>query len=93
MLPTTALGDKTPLEIWSCVATRHHDSLRVFGCPVYVDVKKDMLDSKVTKLVFLGYKEDLKSYKLWDPKNKVFVSSRHVILDKASMVKLSLIHI
>jgi len=45
------------------------------------------LDSKVNKLVFLGYKEDLKGYKLWDLKNKEFVSSRHVTLDEASIVK------
>jgi len=37
---------------------------RIFDCPVYVDIKKDMLDSKVNKLVFLGYEEDLKGYKL-----------------------------
>ena len=86
-LLTTAIRGKTPLEIWSGGAARDHGSLKVFGCPTYVDVKKDMLHSKVNKLVFLGYKEDLKSYKLWDPKNKVFVSSRHVILDEASMVK------
>ena len=31
-LPTTARGNKTPLEIWSSGAARDHDSLRVFGC-------------------------------------------------------------
>ena len=58
-LLTTAIGDKTPLEIWSGGAALDHDSLRVFGCRTYVDIKKDILDSKVNKLVFLGYKEDL----------------------------------
>ena len=29
----------------------------------------------------------MKGYKLWDPKNKEFVSSRHVTLDEALMVK------
>jgi len=66
----TAIGGKTLLETWSDGAARDHVSLRVFGCPTYVDVKKDMLDFKVKKLVFLGYKEDLKGYKLWDPKTK-----------------------
>ena len=41
----------------------------------------------MNKLVFLRYKEDLKGYKLWDPKNKELVSSRHVTLDEASIVK------
>jgi len=85
-LPMTAIGDKTSLEIWLGRAARDYGSLRVFGCLAYVDVKKDMLDSKMKKLVFLGYKEDLKGYKLWNPKNKVFVSSRHVTLDKTLMV-------
>jgi len=45
-------------------AARDHGSLIVFNCLTYVDVKKNMLDSKVNKLVFLRYKEDLKDYKL-----------------------------
>ena len=52
------------MEIWSGGAARDHGSLRIFGCPAYVDVKKDMLNLKVNKLVFLGYKKDLKGYKL-----------------------------
>jgi len=76
------------LKIWSGGTARDHGSLRVFGCSAYVDIKKDMIDSKVNKLVFLGYKKDLKGYKLWDSKNKEYVSSRHVTLDETSMVKL-----
>jgi len=34
------IGGKTPLEIWSGGAARGHGSLRVFGCPAYVDVRK-----------------------------------------------------
>ena len=63
-LLTTEIGDKTPLEIWLGGAARDLGSLRAFGCPIYVDVKKDMLDSKVNKLVFCSYKKDLKGYKL-----------------------------
>jgi len=60
----TTIGGKTPLEFWPGGAARDHSSLRVFSCSTYVDVKKDILDSKVNKLVFLRYKEDLKGYKL-----------------------------
>ena len=52
------------MEIRSGGAARDHDSVRVFGCAAYVDVKKDMFNFKVNKLIFLGYKEDLKGYKL-----------------------------
>ena len=87
-LPTIAIGGKTPLEIWSGGVARDHGSFRAFDCSAYVDVTKDMLDSNMNKLVFLRYKEDLKFYLLWDPKNKEFISSRHVTLNEASMVKL-----
>ena len=63
-LSTTTIGGKTPLEICSSGAARDHGLLRVFGCSAYVDVKKDMLDSKMNNLIFLGYKEDWKDYKL-----------------------------
>ena len=42
-LPTTVIGGKTPLEIWSGGVAHDHGLLGVFGCPAYVDVKKDML--------------------------------------------------
>ena len=67
-LPTTAIGGKTPLEISSGRTARDHSSLRVFGCPVYIDIKKDKLDPSANKL--------------WIPKNKKFVSSRHVTFDE-----------
>ena len=50
----TAIGGKTLLEIWLGGADRGYGFLRVFACPAYVDVKKDMLDSKANKLVLLG---------------------------------------
>ena len=42
-LLSTAIGGKTPLEIWSGGAARDHGSLKVFDYPTYVDFKKDML--------------------------------------------------
>jgi len=75
------------LEIWSGRAARDHGSLRVFGCQAYVDVKTDMLNSNANKLVFLGYKENLKGYKLWDPKNKKFVLSKPNTSNEASIMK------
>jgi len=79
-LPLTAIRGKTLLEIWSGGAARDHGSLRVFGCPATVD-------SSANKLVFFGYKKDLKGYRLWDPKNKKLSSSRHITLHEASVVK------
>ena len=58
-LPMTTIGDKAPLEIWSGGAARDHDSLSVFGCPAYVDIKKDMLDPKANKFIFFGIQRRL----------------------------------
>ena len=60
-LPMSVIGGKTPLEIWSGGAACDYGSIRVFGCPAYVNVKKDMLDSKV------------KGYKLRDQKKRVYL--------------------
>jgi len=38
-------------------AVRDHSLLRLFSFSAYFDIKKDMLDSKVNKLVLWGYKE------------------------------------
>jgi len=47
-----------------------YDSLRVFSCPAYYHVKKDKLDPRARKCVFIGFKKDIKGYKIWDLKDK-----------------------
>jgi hypothetical protein len=37
------------------------------------------LDKKVEKCIFIGYKDGLKGYKLWNPENKKVVYSRDVV--------------
>jgi len=37
--------------------------------------------------VFVGFKKDVKDYKIWDPKDKKFIVSRDVTFDKVSMMK------
>jgi len=51
-LPMTIIEGKTPMEIWSGGAACNHGSLRLSGCPAYVDVKKNLLASNTKKLVF-----------------------------------------
>jgi len=57
-LLTTAIGCKTPLEIWRGGDARDHGSLRVFGYSAYIDIKKDMFVFKVNKLVFQDTKKN-----------------------------------
>jgi hypothetical protein len=79
--PSSALGDKTPQEVW----TGKEPSLthlKVFGCDAYVHVPKEnrsKLDKKAEKCIFIGYKDGLKGYKLWNPETKKVVYSRDVV--------------
>ena len=49
-LPSSAIGGKTPLEVWSGKAAQDYDSLRVFGYPDYYHVKEDKLDPIARKV-------------------------------------------
>jgi hypothetical protein len=79
--PSSVLDDKTPQEVW----TGKKPSLtylKVFGCEAYVHVPKESkskLDKKVEKCIFIGCKDGLKGYKLWNPKTKKGVYIRDVV--------------
>jgi hypothetical protein len=86
--PSSALDDKTPHEIWSGKkpSLQH---LKVFGCDAYVHVPKEnrsKLDKKAEKCIFIGYKDGVKGYKLWNPETKKTVYSRDVVFRKVKDV-------
>ena len=85
-LPSSAIGGKTLLEVWSGKVAQDYDSLCVFGCPAYYHVKEDKLDPRARKSVFVGFKKGVKCYKIWYPKDKKFILSRDVTFEEASMV-------
>ena len=61
--PSTALGMKTPEEVWS----RHPPSLNrlgVFGCLVYAHIRQDKVEPSALRCMFLGYPEGVKAYRL-----------------------------
>jgi hypothetical protein len=79
--PSSALDDKTPQEVWTGKkpSLTH---LKVFGCEAYVHVPKEnmsKLDKKAEKCIFIGYKDGLKGYKLWNPETKKVVYSQDVV--------------
>ncbi|KAH9684519.1 Integrase catalytic domain-containing protein [Citrus sinensis] len=88
-LPSTAIGGKTPMEMWSGKHAQDYDSLHVFGCPAYYHVKDGKLDPCARKAIFVGFKCGVKGFKLWDLEDKKFVCSRDVTFDEASMLKIS----
>jgi hypothetical protein len=79
--PSSALDDMTPQEVWiGKEPSLTH--LKVFGCDAYVHVPKEnrsKLDKIVEKCIFIGYKDGLKGYKLWNPETKKVVYSRDVV--------------
>lgn len=45
-------------------------NLRIFGCEAFVHIHKEnqsKLDPKAQKCIFIGYGENVKGYKLWNP--------------------------
>ena len=78
---TKAVRGMTPFEAWSKEkpAVGH---LRVFGCDAYAHVPKDerkKLDSKAKKCIFVGYGEETKGYRLYDPARAKIIFSRDVV--------------
>jgi hypothetical protein len=67
--PLSTIDDKTPQEVWT--GKKHSlTHLQVFGCEAYVYVpnkNKSTLDKNDEKCIFIGYKDGLKGYKLWNP--------------------------
>ena len=86
--PSSALEDKTPQEVWNGKKPSL-SHLRVFGCDAYVHVPKEKqtnLDSKYEKCIFIGYKDGLKGYKLWNPATRKVVYSRDVVFREVKYV-------
>jgi transposase InsO family protein len=87
--PSSTLDEKTPQEVW----TGKEPSLthiKVFGCDAYVHVPKEnmsKLDKKVEKCIFIGYKDGLKGYKIWNPEIKVVYSRDVVFREMKDVVK------
>jgi hypothetical protein len=63
--------------------------IRVFGCDAYVHVLKEnrsKLDNKAEKCIFIGYKDGVKGYKIWNPENKNIVYSWDVVFKEVKDV-------
>jgi transposase InsO family protein len=82
--PTSALDMMTPYKAWY-EKNPNVNHFRVFGCVAYVhivDQKRQKLDPKSESCIFVGYSEQSKAYRLYNPlTNSIFVS-RDVIFDE-----------
>jgi hypothetical protein len=88
--PSSTLDDKTSQEVWTGKkpSLTH---LKVFGCEAYVHVPKENMSKlykKVETCIFIGYKDGLKGYKIWNLENKKVVYSRDgVFIEMKDVVK------
>ena len=74
------MKNKVPQEAW--IGINHSVShLNFFGCVTYAHVPDELrnkLDKKGQKCIFVGYSEDTKAYKLYDPVTRKLIISHDV---------------
>jgi len=67
-----------------------YSTLRIFSCPTYslVDSKKrNKLEFKSKKYIFIGFTKKVKGFRLWDPEKKSAFTSRDVIFNENSILR------
>ncbi|MCO5607010.1 hypothetical protein L7F22_061201 [Adiantum nelumboides] len=83
--PTHALQDMTPFQAYyGRKPTVLH--FRVFWCSAFVHIpkeKRQKLDFKSKKLLFLGYSAESDAYRLYDPDTRTTTVSRDVVFDES----------
>jgi hypothetical protein len=82
--PTKSVKNMTPQEAWYGykLSVAH---FRIFGCIAYAQVpeaKRRKLDDWGEKCIFVGYSEESKAYKLYNPLTNKVVVNRDVIFNE-----------
>ena len=79
--PSSCFSDETPYERWF-KQKPDVSNLRIFGCIAFAHIppeKRKKLDEKSLKCIFIGYLEQSKGFKLFNPKDSSMIGSRDVI--------------
>ena len=86
--PTKAIEKMTPYEAWTAKKpTVMISHLHVFGCDAYTHVPRDergKLDPNAKKCIFVGYGEETKGYRLYDPIRGKIIFSRDVVFNEGN---------
>ncbi|CAB0002598.1 unnamed protein product, partial [Nesidiocoris tenuis] len=82
--PAKKIPKSTPEEKWSGhrVDLSH---LKIFGCPAFCHIPKanrKKLDFKSKEYVFVGYSEEIKGYRLFDPSSQNIKIARDITFDE-----------
>ena len=81
-----AVHNKTPFEAWH-KKKPIVDHFKVFGCITYSHIStpnNDKFDEKGENLIFIGYSDESKGYRLFNLATNKLVVSRDVIFDEAT---------
>ena len=81
MSPSSALVVMTPHELWSS-KNPSVSHLKVFGCDAFLHVSKEKrskMDKKAVNCIFIGYKDGMKCYKIWDLASRKTMYRRDVV--------------
>lgn len=81
---TSSIKDKSPCELWFN-ETMKFDYFKVFGSMIYAHIpkqKRQKLDKKAEKLLFVGYSENMKGYRVYDSDSGTVKVVRDVIFEK-----------
>lgn len=88
---TSTVPLKSPYELWHGKKAKL-DYLQIFGSEVFVHIpkeKRQKLDPKAVKCVFVGYDNDSKGYRVWNPEaNKIQVARDVIFLLEKSITML-----
>ncbi|GKU96667.1 hypothetical protein SLEP1_g9878 [Rubroshorea leprosula] len=82
--PTVALHHQTPFEAWHGWKPKV-THFKIFGCLAYVHVpsqKRTKFEENSVKCIFLGYSDETKGYRFYNPITKKLLISRDVIFDE-----------
>lgn len=72
----------TPYELWTG-RKPNLSQLRIFGSPVMVHIPKEKrrkLDKKAKQMFLVGYSENVKGYRLYDPVSRDVIVARDVVI-------------
>src|SRR5271170_468109 len=87
--PIRAIKNSTPLMVFQNPKDKPNvDHLRIIGCTAYVHINKQLrtkLDAKSIKCILVGYGNDSKAYRVWNPKTDKIFYSRDVVFDETQV--------
>lgn len=85
----SSASDVTPFELWrGCKPDVSY--FRIFGSPAFVHVPEESrrkLDPKAVECILVGYCENTKSFRMWNPATRRIIISRDVVFKEDGFFK------